>query len=266
VFYACEYTGLPSAEPGIIACLHAVGARDLLQLYRNGFRHLIVASADCDACGRSQETAFEDAVERLNQLLSSRDLAEISLHVLSARKWRSMLSTAMRADKGSPLDRRRFLHRVLRAGFEEGIKTTPLVQFQQENGSPLGSMLPRVSDQDVMPFVPVIDPQVCNGCDACVRICPQQALVLRQSDDVANYVSYAERCTGCGICKDVCAQDAVDVFSLQAQPTRQVPLMDFSCRICGAPVHVPSQRPQEDRVCRICARVNHYKNLYQVLE
>ncbi len=266
VFYACEYIGLPSSEPGIIACLHAVGVRDLLQLYRNGYRHLVVASGDCNACARNQEHGFEDAVEQLNQMLASRGLTEISLHELPARKWRAMLLTAIGSDEESQFDRRGFLHRALSAGFQDGIKATPLDQFKQENNVPVGTMLPRVSDQDVMPFVPIIDPQRCDGCDACVRSCPQQALDFQQRDNSVSYVMCADRCTGCGVCKDICEQDAVNVVRLQPQAERQIPLTEFSCRICGAPVHVPSERSQEDEVCRICARVNHYKNLYQVLE
>ena len=266
VFYACEYSGLTSAEPGNVACLHAVGVRDLLQLYGNGYRHLIFASGDCHACARNQETGFEDAVAQLNQMLASRDLAEISVHKVSTRKWRSMLLTAMRSKEESQSDRREFLHRALSAGFQEGIKVTPLGRIQQKSSAHLGAILPQVSDKAVMPFVPVIAPQRCNGCDACVRTCPQQALVLRQSDTGASYVMRAERCTGCGICKDICEQDAVAVFRMQPQSTQQVPLIDFSCSVCGAPVHVPSDSFPEDKVCRICARVNHYKNLHQVLD
>ena len=54
----------------------------------------------------------------------------------------------------------------------------------------------------------LIDPQLCNGCEACVQPCPQGAISLNAE---AKAVVDQEICVGCGICKLHCTVDAIRI-------------------------------------------------------
>jgi ferredoxin len=75
---------------------------------------------------------------------------------------------------------------------------------------------------------------------------------------------YPEHCTGCGVCIDVCDAGAVTVDRWAIPGAAHVALEKHQCRACGAPYHLPSSQALNDWLCPICARVNHYQNLFQV--
>jgi len=61
------------------------------------------------------------------------------------------------------------------------------------------------SSMSTLPL-PQISTERCTGCERCVDICPQQALV--QSDGKAMLI-YPERCTYCTLCEDICPTQAI---------------------------------------------------------
>ena len=66
-----------------------------------------------------------------------------------------------------------------------------------------------------------IDPDHCNGCGACIDVCPDQAISLFDNRAVID----ESLCQDCGICEEACPQDAimplvvVDTAPVQAQNT-----------------------------------------------
>jgi Pyruvate/2-oxoacid:ferredoxin oxidoreductase delta subunit len=61
----------------------------------------------------------------------------------------------------------------------------------------------------------LIDASTCNGCEACIKPCPQAAITLNaESKAVVNL----EYCVGCGICKNHCTVDAIRIQ--QTRPMR----------------------------------------------
>ncbi|MCX8185316.1 MAG: 4Fe-4S binding protein [Sulfolobales archaeon] len=56
-----------------------------------------------------------------------------------------------------------------------------------------------------------IDPSKCWGCGACVKICPPNALALRNSGKEATLEYFVGRCIFCGMCAEVCPAKAIEV-------------------------------------------------------
>ncbi len=50
------------------------------------------------------------------------------------------------------------------------------------------------------------DPAACDGCDACVEICPENAITMENGKPVINDIM----CSGCGACIPACPRDALD--------------------------------------------------------
>lgn len=267
-FCACEKASLDAEQDvAVVPCLHSLGIRDLLELYNEGFVHLLVTAGDCETCVRGAAARLEARVASVNQLLASRGMKPINLRYLAARKWQSMFSmTDERADFGMRLGRRGFLRHVLSAGVEQGAKAAGLENEGRAVFVPPGALLPAVSDQDIDLYVPVMLEDRCSGCDACVRICPTDAVVLEEDDREAKYRISSARCTGCGICCDVCSADAIRIESQAVQIHEIIELDEMVCQSCGVPFHVPASRNMTDECCPICEQTTRYQDHYQFKE
>ncbi|MHB0976373.1 MAG: ATP-binding protein [Candidatus Aquicultorales bacterium] len=55
-------------------------------------------------------------------------------------------------------------------------------------------------------YIRHIDPEVCNGCAACIVVCGTGA--IQYMDDHA-YIAYPERCDGDGLCLKACPTSAI---------------------------------------------------------
>ncbi len=63
------------------------------------------------------------------------------------------------------------------------------------------------------PQVAEIDPIACTGCEACIPLCPFDAISMQKSGDKS--VAFINRtlCKGCGMCMPVCEPDAIDLIA-----------------------------------------------------
>ncbi|MHA1263966.1 MAG: FAD-dependent oxidoreductase [Candidatus Helarchaeota archaeon] len=63
--------------------------------------------------------------------------------------------------------------------------------------------------------VSIVDENLCNGCELCVRICPQKIPILIQKEE--KMIAYIDevQCKGCGICTSLCPTNAVQLESFQ---------------------------------------------------
>ncbi len=102
----------------------------------------------------------------------------------------------------------------------------------------------------MVPAVPTIDEEACDGCDACASLCPTGAVRLETGADGAFYRLEAELCNGCGICRDVCTRDAVSITHLTIVSQRTVALRTERCGRCGVRYHLPAKRGGQ--ICPTC--------------
>ncbi|MEI2781939.1 MAG: 4Fe-4S binding protein [Candidatus Competibacter sp.] len=267
VFRACENAGA-TGESGIIPCLHAIGAMELLRLYRRGATSWIACAAPCDTCPRGGTQRLEESVRQANALLASRGLRPLALTVLEPDRWSATRRQAKPRAAEAALTRRRFFRGAWRAAVNAVLDTAAGTADADASGTefiPATAWLPRAGPDDVCLHRPAIDPERCNGCDACARLCPHQAIALERSADGLRYRLDGRQCTGCGLCRDVCDRDAIAIDSMRTQRQTTVPLAESRCPVCGVAHHAPEPALSADGRCRICARTPHARLLHQVL-
>jgi Pyruvate/2-oxoacid:ferredoxin oxidoreductase delta subunit len=264
-FTACERAGLARSD-GVISCLHALHLRDLLHLYRQGVRQIVVAHGDCDTCSRGRAPRLEDLLRDLNPALASHGLAPITVRCCAAPDWQGAIARARERATGTKAARRGFLRWAVGTAVEDGFRLAGLLAHEQADFVAAGELLPARQEDGLLPFVPTIDPAECHACNACARLCPHAAIRLERGESSAHYAIEAERCSGCGLCVDVCDVDAVTMQRWQPQPSTPIQLESGRCHSCGAPFSVPEGMMPADHRCRICRQTNHHRNLFQVLE
>ncbi len=263
---ACQPTGLETSE-GVVPCILALGLSSLLGLYRSGVRTLISCTADCDDCERGDATRLQERIDRVNALLTQRNLPGIDHEPLTADTWLQRHNQDLTPARGPALNRRQFLRRATRdvlAAYQQSQGQDPILDGRQE---PPGQMLPARSPGQPAPFAVAIDGVRCNACHACANLCPHAAIMLQTDDQGCNtaYRLLADACTGCGICTDVCDQEAISIHPWAIPPASAVELTRHRCRACGSRFELPEQHA-DDKLCRICTARNHHALLYQVLE
>ncbi|MGD8397236.1 MAG: NADH-quinone oxidoreductase subunit NuoF [Anaerolineae bacterium] len=63
-----------------------------------------------------------------------------------------------------------------------------------------------------------IDPELCTGCGACRRVCPQEAIA---GEKKAPHILTRSECIKCGACYDVCRFEAIVIRSWRPQPAEE---------------------------------------------
>lgn len=236
-----------SDREGVLPCLHALGLHDLWKCYRAGARRLVVAGGDCGNCPRGGVRDLREAVGRLGALLRDRGEPRLQIAEVGIDEWRELLDDTVVGNSGPRVSRRRLFSILTGGPVEE-------------------TSLPAAAADALWPVFPEIDVGSCNGCLACIHICPHGCLELaRGEDDEPRYVITPDHCTGCGLCTDVCAPRSVGLVRWAAQQQREVPLRERTCRLCGNLFRLPQAAPPDDGICPICAP-RRKGTLFQVLD
>ena len=264
--FACEKSPVDAATAAI-PCVHALGLRPLLLLYSSGIRYLMLSRGDCESCERGCAERIEPRLDLLNGLLADRRKPGMKILDRSPAVWKKIYRTDEILTRGARLGRREFL-RGGAASMRE-LMLDPFNRPEFRNLEP-GELLPGNGNEETSwPCLPLLDSALCNGCDACMQLCPTGALSIEAAtqNEPACYELNAARCNGCGICATVCENDAIRVMPGRAPRVRRIILSSGKCRACGNEFHRPAEQVgQPEALCRICSNKNHSQNLFQVLE
>jgi len=238
---ACERAWADASGSGVVPCVHVLGLRDLARLAAAGCRSLVVATGDCDGCPRGSAVRLGSRLADLARLLDSRGLPLLRLERLDAEQWQAA-RTAAAPDPGPAMGRRSFLRRGLGLAVERASAAFGLVAAERAGIETMASLLPVVDAPGALaPLAPVIDAIACTGCDACARLCPQDAIQLEAGEGTSAYRLTPARCTGCGICVDVCADAAIRLGEWVPAALSSVPLDEAVCPSCRVSFHRPAR-------------------------
>jgi ferredoxin len=258
---ACPESGVRSVSDGLVPCVHALGIRQLLSLHRRGVRTLVTTAGSCDRCPRGGTTRIGARLAPLNQALRERGLQPLNTGALPGPRWQRLYSTLAAAAPTTGVDRRNWLRAGLATAWDGAVEAISATEPDQAPPDPL---FPTTTPGQLTPYVPQMDRHRCDGCDACVRVCPEGALRLDEQDGA--YLIRAEACSGCGLCTDVCQVSAIRVAPWAPAATGKVPLRQGRCPACGVAFHRPQSGELEAGLCQVCEQANHPRGLFQVLD
>lgn len=255
-----------------VKCVHQMGLEQIAGYYQKGVRNILVAKGDCQTCHYQSDTLENKAqtldknCQQFNLLVQNRNLKPISINAVTvdqAKGWTKSITD----DGVANLSRRKLFTGVTEHFANEttepetGVTSRHLANLQELN-----------AEQEASLFftVPQIDENLCEGCDACVRICPTQTLIkVNEEPSQSCYKVLPQNCTGCGLCQDVCSVHAICLLAMSESKTRTTLLQAYTCASCGIVCHVPGpeygSRANEGGLCRICSQTGHHKKLFQVL-
>lgn len=269
---ACEFIAIPkkelNAKNKTWACIHAVSTGELLDLYQQGINQIAVTKGDCESCARGNNEHLYHRVIKINKMLRHSHLTPLHYNELAADQWHQLWQKQKQSASGPDMSRRTFFQSAIKQTVEMVLHQSTL-DSSQRKFIPLAKVVDGIEgDNALYPAVPLINEGKCNGCDTCFRACPHGALLFNIAEGKARYVIDASVCTDCRICVDLCEQQAIHVLNWSTQSKSVINLTVKKCHSCGTIFHYPEDVKLNNpprQLCNICDKVNHQKNLFQVL-
>lgn len=244
----------PDPPEGARLCAQALSLRELARLWLGGTRILALRIGDCSGCPEAPgaEAGLTSRLAHLNALLAARELAPLEARLVPAR------ARAAPRRGLSPPDRGRRALLGLAGGLSRRPDAAAALRGMQLLPAPAGA-------RPCFAWAPGIVAERCSGCDACIRICPEGALIrVKDSTGEMRYTSAPAGCTGCGLCRDICDEDAVELRKT-SETLPDVALFPYTCRSCRAEAHHPSAAFAAEALCPACRISGHHRKTVLVL-
>lgn len=251
------------------ACIHAVSTGELLGLYQQGIKQIVVSKGDCESCLRGNNEHLYNRVIKISKMLRHSHLPPLHYNELPADKWHQLWKTQKKSMPGPEMSRRRFFQSAIKQTVDMVLHKS-ILDLSKQKFIPLAKIVDGIEGENVLfPAVPVINEEKCNGCDTCFRACPHGALQFNITERNALYFIDAANCTDCSICTDLCEEEAIHILNWSTQNKPDINLIVKKCNSCGAIFHYPKLSDAGNlprQLCNICEKVDHQRNLFQVLE
>lgn len=242
-----------AGERGHVPCLHALGLRELSALAGSGVETLHVAAAPCADCPCNPGDRLSEAAGHLERLHQHR-ARSLRIVIKEPRAWREARDDAARIDRRGLL--RAFIPRHLTATSDDAATN------DSRTTRPVCD-----SDAVIAQFAPLVDADRCTACNACVKLCAHEAIVLREADGDGpdRYVVAPQRCTGCELCQDACSEKALRVVQWPQIASADLVLVASQCVSCGNSYREPAARQDRSALCHVCRSNRARAKLFQVL-
>ncbi|UZE92261.1 MAG: 4Fe-4S binding protein [Methanosarcinales archaeon] len=200
-----KHTQYPAILPLFIPCIGAVSEAHILRAFDLGADGVILLG--CEKCQHDADgKASKSAVKFANMALQAFNLGErVKLACSNADRPDAFVQAVIDFAETlgpSPIKREGAVR------LDKTAKRYAILELMQSLSSKT-KMVPEAIEKDTeFPFACVaIDPSKCTVCNACVSMCPMDAIVKRENK--INFV-YGY-CIACGMCEKACPEDALKV-------------------------------------------------------
>lgn len=250
----CERSADVASADLVLPCLAGLDETVVLGVLALGAQKLSLTRGPCGAC------PYTEAVPRYRRTLDrmrrwSRAIPGAAERIVEVGEGEESPEKSQASKTVGP-DRRAFFAWVRSEGmqlmasvlddFSEGLHGRRSVE-----GVPLplrNRLLPHILKklgvgEDEIPYDPegpcaelLLDEIKCNGCEACVRICPTKAIVRGEDEEVFRLTLEVNRCVNCALCLDACIPNALTYrqgLSLSAVMGKPKVLVEKPYRRCG---------------------------------
>lgn len=211
-------------------------------------RQLILDCSYCEECEDKQASQFiQKNIARLKEFMGECRFFEAVTIVSSKEESLECQYT-----------RRELLTYLAHQGKQKATFFAPFIFNQNEDAriyrSLLVSKVQRINKEQKLDYGwnTVALGKKCYGCGVCEKLCPQNAISIKEEEGNYYFIHHFGKCTHCGICKVVCNQKAIELTFIQKDGSRlrTVYKIDVEhCKVCNDPIP-----PSLGGCCDICKR------------